>query len=479
MLRSVPDETQKHVDDFRTGIGRMLPKCAGDFLGALCECRNNLLFAGELLSGKFVGCIVGFLAPRPIGDVVVPECHVPEDFGEGLYLRTRSVIEFVRGHRLCQGSQLLVYRFPLAGDCIGYGFSFRCHLSTSKRFCNLRFPFSPSCSPVVWFYEEAVLGKIAVEERATRMRPNEIPARPSRQPLAHGGGWSVTDVVCDAGPCDPGYEEQFSQACVAIVASGTFQYRSSAGRELMTPGSLLLGNAGQSFECGHEHSVGDRCISFSYDAQCVERIVEEVGVAGCRTVLPSLRVPPIRELSGVVSRARFLVTRNQPTRSLSVASSFGRAVPGSKADGPREENSAGVSAAEWEAVGIELAGSAFAFAVGRMPRFNSPAAEARVSRVVRMIENKLDLNLSLSVLAREARLSRFHFLRVFRQLTALTPHQYIMRARLRGAATRLLIDDAQVVDIALDSGFRDVSNFNHAFQFEFGVSPTSYRLRSL
>jgi AraC family transcriptional regulator len=78
-------------------------------------------------------------------------------------------------------------------------------------------------------------------------------------------------------------------------------------------------------------------------------------------------------------------------------------------------------------------------------------------------------------LAREAKLSRYHFLRVFRELTGLTPHQYVLRARLRRAATQLISERMRVLDVALDCGFRDVSNFNHAFRREFGVSPKAYR----
>jgi AraC-like DNA-binding protein len=40
---------------------------------------------------------------------------------------------------------------------------------------------------------------------------------------------------------------------------------------------------------------------------------------------------------------------------------------------------------------------------------------------------------------------------------------------------RLAAEGARVVDIALDCGFGDVSNFNHAFRAEFGVSPRLYR----
>jgi AraC-like DNA-binding protein len=83
--------------------------------------------------------------------------------------------------------------------------------------------------------------------------------------------------------------------------------------------------------------------------------------------------------------------------------------------------------------------------------------------------------LSLASLARDSRLSPYHFLRTFERLTGVTPHQYVLRARLRNAATRLVTEPRKVIDVALDSGFGDVSNFNRAFRAEFGVSPRAYR----
>jgi AraC-like DNA-binding protein len=100
---------------------------------------------------------------------------------------------------------------------------------------------------------------------------------------------------------------------------------------------------------------------------------------------------------------------------------------------------------------------------------------ARVTRTVRTIERHLDAGLALGSLARDAGLSPYHFLRTFERLTGVTPHQYILRARLREAAMRLAAEPARVIDIALDCGFGDVSNFNRAFRTEFGVSPRAYR----
>src|SRR5262245_51215561 len=67
---------------------------------------------------------------------------------------------------------------------------------------------------------------------------------------------------------------------------------------------------------------------------------------------------------------------------------------------------------------------------------------------VRMVERQLDGELTLVDLARTAKLSPFHFLRTFEDLTGVTPHQFVMRTRLRRAAMRLVMEPARILDIA-------------------------------
>lgn len=100
---------------------------------------------------------------------------------------------------------------------------------------------------------------------------------------------------------------------------------------------------------------------------------------------------------------------------------------------------------------------------------------ARVTRVVRTIDREPEGACDLAALARQARLSPFHFLRVFRGVTGVTPHQYLLRLRLQRAAIQLQTGSAKIADIALDAGFGDISNFNRAFRSEFGVNPRAWR----
>ena len=264
-------------------------------------------------------------------------------------------------------------------------------------------------------------------------------------PLAQGDGWAVSDVLCTAGPRHRPFEEQHSCATIAIVIGGTFQYRSRARRELMTPGSFLLGNPGQSFECGHEHGIGDRCISFSYRPEFFERLTADAGARGGGSEFKMQRLPPIGVLSPLVARASAALT--------------------------------GSLDAPWEELSIRLAAQAIQLDRGLSTHVveAQPGALARVTRVVRIIERIPEIRHDLPSLAREARLSPYHFLRTFEILTGTTPHQYLLRVRLRRAAVRVITETTKILDIALDCGFGDISNFNRTFRTEFGVSPRVYR----
>ncbi len=259
--------------------------------------------------------------------------------------------------------------------------------------------------------------------------------------LAAGDGWSIYDVVCSAGPKDRAFEEQHSQISIAVVLSGTFQYRTSTGCELMTPGSFLLGNPHESFECGHEHGTGDRCISFHYSEDFSER--SEIAP---KQQFRIPRIPALRALSPLVAKATMLL-RNDLDCNL------------------------------FQEIAFQVLDHATQLQHGLSSRKCTLHASslARVTRVLRAIEAHPEEPHGLTELAASARLSPYHFLRCFQDLTGTTPRQYVLRTRLRRAAMLLKQEPTRIIEIALGCGFGDVSNFNHAFRAEFGKSPRLYR----
>jgi len=288
------------------------------------------------------------------------------------------------------------------------------------------------------------LAKIAVEKTAVTPSPRRDARSnlPDTRVLAAGHGWAVREVVCTAGPSDPVFEEQHSQTSIAVVLTGTFQYSTSTGRELMTPGSLLLGNAGDSFACGHEHGAGDRCISFHYS----DELCDQFGVRLQRQRFKIPRLPAIRSLSPLVAEVSMLLRGD-------------------------------VDRAIFQETALRVFDLAMHTQHGLADRQRAadPSSLERVTRVLRRIEAEPEAPHELCELATIARLSPYHFLRCFQELTGTTPHQYLLRTRLRRAATRLKEESTNILDIALDCGFGDVSNFNRAFRAEFGDSPRSYR----
>ncbi len=292
------------------------------------------------------------------------------------------------------------------------------------------------------------MAKIAVDlarALAHRARDASLGATEPRT-VASGPGWNVADVLCTCGPGDRAFEERHGAFCIALVAAGAFEYRSETGAALMAPGAVMLGNAGECFECGHRHSAGDRCVAFRYHADYFERVFADAGVARRRLSFGVPRIEPSRALTPFVAASSAAVV--------------------------------GAPGLAWDEMALTLAVRVLRTAEC-MPAFDAKpiptGALARVVETVRWIDEMLDEDLGLDRLAEHARLSPYHFLRTFERATGVTPHQYVLRARLRAAALRLADTPDKVVDVALDCGFADVSNFNRAFRAEFGMPPRSYR----
>ena len=253
---------------------------------------------------------------------------------------------------------------------------------------------------------------------------------------------SVSEFRCSAGPDDTPFVEQFGCHSVSYVRKGSFGCRSRGRSFELVAGSILVGHPGDEFICTHDHVCGDECLSFFLDPELVESIGDrtEVWRVGA--------VPPLPELM--------------------VLGELAQAAAEGRSD-----------------VGLDEVGALFAsrFVEVVSGRPQKPAATTARDRR-RAVETALWIDahshqeIDLEHAAGQADISPFHFLRLFSSVLGVTPHQYLVRTRLRHAARLLADDDRPVTDVAYDVGFGDLSNFVRTFHRAAGVSPLKFRRAS-
>ena len=104
--------------------------------------------------------------------------------------------------------------------------------------------------------------------------------------------------------------------------------------------------------------------------------------------------------------------------------------------------------------------------------------DERVAAVQRMqdyIAAHLAQTITPADLARAACYSPWYAARLFRELTGLSPAEYIRLLRLTCTARRIKADGCSVTDAAMDMGFGSVDGYQRAFRRAFGVNPGEYR----
>ncbi len=253
---------------------------------------------------------------------------------------------------------------------------------------------------------------------------------------------TVSDFRCSARAGDAPFVEQHRCHSVSYVRKGSFGCASRGRFFELVAGSILVGHPGDEYVCSHDHVCGDECLSFFLSPELVQAIGAgaELWRVGAVPPLPELMV--LGELAQAVAEGRSDVGLDE--------------------------------------VGTLFAGR-FVEVVSERPR-RRPVATARDRR--RAVETALwiDANsqrqIDLDRAAAQAGISPFHFLRLFSGVLGVTPHQYLVRARLRHAARLLADDDRPVTEVAYDVGFGDLSNFVRTFHRAAGVSPRKFRQAS-
>ncbi len=99
---------------------------------------------------------------------------------------------------------------------------------------------------------------------------------------------------------------------------------------------------------------------------------------------------------------------------------------------------------------------------------------AKIQYITDYIHEHLEQDLTLSTLAGVAHISPYHLLRLFKQATGYTPHQYLLSSRLKRAQELLQHTNCSISEISLLTGFADQSHLTRHFKRVFGITPATF-----
>jgi AraC-like DNA-binding protein len=267
---------------------------------------------------------------------------------------------------------------------------------------------------------------------------------PACRALAAGGGWTLSEYLCHAGPADRPFEERHESFSIAAVVAGTFNYRTTTGRAFLHSGAFLLGNHGACFECGHEHSRGDRCVSLHLTPEYFGELAA-IAAGSSRFEFPIAKLPPVLRMLPLTAGLEARAETGDRLRLEEAVVRFASAILGTVSGHRASQDTP------------------------------QPRDAKRVGRALNYIEERMGEVVSLDELSGVAAMSKYHFLRTFRRLVGVTPYQFVLSARMRAAAARLARSGEPVSSVAYEAGFGDLSTFNRRFRQLFGASPGHYR----
>jgi AraC family transcriptional regulator len=115
------------------------------------------------------------------------------------------------------------------------------------------------------------------------------------------------------------------------------------------------------------------------------------------------------------------------------------------------------------------------FLSAAVPSREEDLMNSAVERAIGCIWERYSEPLSLAEIAKAAILSRFHFSRVFKEATGVSPGRFLSAVRIYNAKRMLVTTSMNVTDISFAVGFNSLGSFTNHFTDSVGVSPSRFR----
>ena len=263
--------------------------------------------------------------------------------------------------------------------------------------------------------------------------------------------YHILDFKCRCTDCRTSKPEYSKAFCISFVRKGNFLFNVFRRSLDSYNGCVLVTKPGYERTVTHVHTIPDECTIFEFKNSFYREIVEQYGQLKFFTDndihSTLLRTDPELEL------LHFEATRSIVNR---------------------------VDKLKMDSLVIDLIEKIIPGITDYKPNHHINEQLKRnhlvtIEKAKEYITQNFTHDISLLEIARYSYVSSFHFSRIFKKFTSYSPHQFLLRLRLKNAEMYLRNTDLPVSDIGFTSGFNSIEHFNAAFRKSYGCSPSVFR----
>ena len=264
--------------------------------------------------------------------------------------------------------------------------------------------------------------------------------------------FEVTDFVCQCTECGFSGVEYQNKFSICYVRRGSFLFRIFSGELECFNNRFLINKPGFTHRVKHYHSQADECLIIGFKSGFYDRIRDVYGLSFNgflnNNEIHSLLLNSSPETEYIIYRLKNTLIANDP------------------------------DALEMDGLVLELIEKIFhlddfktIIISEKLKRAYLPAIEK--SR--EWIQENFSEEITMEQLAQVSHMSPFHFNRVFRQITRVSPYQYLLNFRMHHASHLLKTTDESISAIGWSVGFNRPDHFSYAFKCVNGFSPKHFR----
>ncbi|MGO4290877.1 helix-turn-helix domain-containing protein [Chitinophaga sp. RAB17] len=265
---------------------------------------------------------------------------------------------------------------------------------------------------------------------------------------------TVHNFLCQCRECAVSEKEYQATFSMAYIRKGNFRFKVFRNDLDAYSGLFLLCKPGYEHQVAHVHDIPDQCTIFSFPGESTAGLMAHAAAFAWffdNPDIQSILVKATPEMEFLHQRIFTLLQQSRYSRLWA------------------------------EQLMTEL--FLLVLAAGN-PQQPLPALNDKQKRnylpVIEQVKEFINENyaddVTLPQLAALGNMSPFHFNRLFKQITAAAPYNYMLQVRLKQAHLQLCNTQLPVTDIAFSSGFNSLEHFSAAYKKQFGKSPSATRL---